>query len=386
MPSESMSVEPVSPGGGAAAALREAATDLEDALETVADHGGERELRSVSEAVRAAERTLSSYEDSATGTGDFQSYVKFQEAFAEVVEGLDEDLPMREAFEDALDTLEKRRLSESDFETARDQLGPARELAGALDDLADAKSAFADARRQATDRLAAVEEGIAARKRLLELGDADLDAPVAVLREPIERYDDAVTDAFVAYRREASAREVLATLSTAAEYPLVDVPQPPADLRDFVDRAAAGEEPIPQLLEYAGYSMSKLEHYVDEPQTLQSTVGSRQTYLERLDGSGFTIGWPPPDRQTLKHVTRELIAVVSRFTDDEKTTDALRAVRELAWHDDYDRLRTAAVALDEIGPAERERLAAGEVGDELDALERERDALEAALDETDDLA
>jgi hypothetical protein len=370
---------------GAAADLQDAAAELRAARDAVADHGGVEQLEAVASAVRDAERKLDGYEDSATGTGNFQSYVEFQEAFATLVEDLDGDLPERDAFEEALECTEKRRLSVSDFEAAREALEPARDLASLRERLASARTDFADARRRASDRLRDVEDGIDARERLLELGNADLDAPVEDLREPVVAYDDAVTDAFAAFRREASAREVLSVLADAAAYPLVDVEAPPEELREYVDAHDAGEHTIPELLEYAGYSQSKLEHYVDDPTALRTTVGTRQTYLERLDGAGFTIGWPPPEAEALQYVTRELLSVVPGFASEDVAA-TLQAVRERAWHDDYERLRTAAVALAELGDAERDRLASGAVAEELDALERERDALQAALDDTDDLA
>lgn len=369
---------------GAADALRDAASELRAARDAVDDHGGREQLETVASAVRDAERKLNSYEESATGTGDFESYVRFQEAFATLVEGLDDDLPEREAFETALECVEKRRLSESDFAAARDALGPARELASVRERLSSAREAFADARRRATDRLDAVEDGIAARERLLELGNADLDAPVDDLRDPIGTYDDAVTDAFASFRRNAPAGEVFDVLADAAAYPLVDVDAPPEELREYV--AAAGDDhTIPELLEYADYSQSKLEHYVDDPGALRTAVGTRRTYLDRLDGSGFTIGWPPPEAEVLQYVTRELLSVVPGFAEEDVAA-TLQSVRELAWRDDYARLRTAAVALDELGDAERDRLAAGAVSEELAALEDEREALRAALDDTDDLA
>ena len=370
---------------GAAAELRDAAAELEGARDAVADRGGVNALETVASAVRRAERKLDGYEESATGTGDFQSYVEFQEAFATLVEDLDDDLPERGAFEDALECTEKRRLSVSDFDAAREALGPARDLASLRERLASARSDFADARRRASERFRDVEDGIEARERLLELGNADLDAPVEDLREPVTAYDDAVTDAFASFRREASAREVVAVLADAAAYPLVDVAAPPAELREYVDAHDAGEHTIPELLEYADYSRSKLEHYVDDPTALRTAVGTRRTYLERLDGSGFTIGWPPPAAETLQYVTRELLSVVPGFASEDVAA-RLQAVRERAWDDEYERLRTAAVALAELGDAERDRLASGIVSEELDALERERDDLTAALEETDDLA
>jgi hypothetical protein len=369
---------------GAADALREAAAELRAARDAVDEHGGRERLEAVASALRDADRKLNSYEESATGTGDFESYVRFQEAFATLVEDLEDDLPEREAFETALECVEKRRLSESDFAAARDALNPARELASVRERLSDARSEFADARRRATDRLDAVEDGIETRERLLELGNADLDAPVEDLRDPIETYDDAVADAFASFRRSAPAGEVFDVLADAAAYPLVDVDAPPEALREYV--ASAGDEhTIPELLEYAEYSQSKLEHYVDDPGALRTAVGTRRTYLDRLDGSGFTIGWPPPEAEVLQYVTRELLSVVPGFAD-EAVAATLQSVRELAWREDYARLRTAAVALEELGPDERDRLASGAIATERDALEAEAEELEAVLDETDDLA
>jgi len=54
-------------------------------------------------------------------------------------------------------------------------------------------------------------------------------------------------------------------------------------------------------------------------------------------------------------------------------------VRLLATDPDYDRLQTAARAVDQLSPAERERLADGRVADELETLQAERERLEDAL-------
>jgi len=369
---------------GAAASLRSAASEVRSAEAAVADYGGREQLERVAEALRSVDQLFSQYEERATGTGDFEAYVRFQEEVATLVEGLDDDVPKREAFEDALEAVEKRRLSESDFRAARRALEPARDLSEVRERLREARETFEDAWRRATGRLSDVEEAIAARERLLELGNADLDAPVEELREPIEAYDDAVTTAFATFRREASAREVLEVLSAASSYPLVDVRAPPDDLQAYVCEHDAGDETIPDLLAYAEYSHSKLDHYVDDPNALQAAVGTRRTYLDRLDGSGFAIGWPPPEAGTLKFRTRELLSVLTRFAGEE-TSVLLQSVRELAWRDDYDRLRTAAVALDELGPTEREKLASGAVAEELEGLRSEREAIEDALDDTDEL-
>ncbi|WP_121820150.1 DUF7118 family protein [Halostella salina] len=339
-----------------------------DAVETVADaHGELTDL-------------LERYEDSATGTGDFKAYVEFQDAVAELVEGLPDDLPNRDAFESALEILDQRRLSEDDFAAAREALAPAAETARLLDERDRAVAEYREARKAAARRKRTVEERIEELERLVELGDADLDAPVERLREPVEAYDDAVREAFREFRSEESAREVLELAVAAERYPLVDLDAPPEDLLAYVRESPAGEEPVPTLLDYADYSRSKLDHYVDDAAELKRRVATRETYLERFDAEPFTVGWPPPEADDLWWRSRELISLVSRFAP-EAVVAKLREVRALTREDDYERLRTAAVARDQLGPDERERLAEGDVAAELDELRAERDALDEALTE-----
>jgi hypothetical protein len=358
------------------AAADEAVRDAEAAVEDV----GTDAVAAVAGAHGELVGLLERYADSATGTGDFEAYVEFQDAVADLVEGLDDDLPERDAFEAALDVLDQRRLSEDDFAAAREALAPAASTARLLDERDAAVAEYREARKAAARRKRTVEERIDDLERLVELGDADLDAPVERLREPVDAYDDAVREAFRAFRRETSAREVL-ELSVAAErYPLVDLGSPPADLLAYVRESPAGEEPVPTLLEYAGYSSSKLDHYVDDPTELKRRVATRQTYLERLDADPLTVGWPPPTADDLWWRSRELISLVARFAPEDVVA-RLREVRALTRDDDYERLRTAAVARERLGPDERERLAAGDVADELDDLRAERDALGEALAE-----
>ncbi|WP_135821663.1 DUF7118 family protein [Halostella litorea] len=349
----------------AEAAVEEVGTD---AVEAVADAHGEL--------VDLLER----YADSATGTGDFKAYVEFQDAVADLVEGLPEDLPERDAFEAALDVLDQRRLSEDDFAAAREALAPAAATARLLTEREEAVAEYREARKAAARRKRTVEGRIDHLERLVELGEADLDAPVERLREPVEAYDDAVREAFDEFRAEASARELLELAVAAERYPLVDLGAPPEDLLGYVRESPAGEEPVPTLLEYADYSKSKLDHYVDDAAELKRRVATRQTYLERLDAEPLTVGWPPPAADDLWWRSRELVSLVSRFAP-EPVVAKLRDVRALTREDDYERLRTAAVARDRLGPDERERLAAGDVADELADLRAERDALAAALSE-----
>ncbi|SDD08360.1 hypothetical protein [Natrinema hispanicum] len=361
----------------------EALEDARDRLETInaqiADHDADT-VETVATAYRTATDLLEDYVDRATGTGkeNFQAYIELEGKFDGLVSGLDEDLPEYESFEDALEAIDKRRLSEADFERARDALEPAAKYADMLDEREAAREALVEARKAASKRLRTIDDEIDTRERLLELADADLDAPVERLREPIERYNEAIREAFRAYRLETSAREVFALLERSRWYPFVSYERPPDDLAAYVRENPAGEYTIPELLEYADYSRSKLSHYVESADELKRNVATQQTYLEGINAEPLTIDWPPEPAGALQARTREYQPFVARIADEDVVA-ALREVRLLATDPDYDRLQTAARAVDQLSPAERERLADGRVADELETLQAEQERLEDAL-------
>ncbi|QCS40888.1 hypothetical protein [Natrinema versiforme] len=363
--------------------LEAARKRLATADERIADHG-EETVEEVTAAYRNATTLLEDYVDRATGTGkeNFQAYIELEGKFDGLVSGLSEDLPEYEAFEDALEAIDKRRLSESDFERARECLEPAAEYADLLEDREAAREELAEARKAAAKRLRGLGDEIDERERLLELANADLDAPVERLRAPIETYNEAVREAFAAYRLEASAREVFDLLERSQWYPFVNYERPPEDLAGYVRENSAGEYTIPELLEYADYSRSKLSHYVDSADELKRNVATQQTYLDGIDAEPLTIDWPPEPAGALRRRAREYRPFVTRIADED-TVAALREVRLLATDPDYDRLQTAAQAVAQLSPAERERLTDGRVADELEALRTERERLEDAL-ETED--
>lgn len=359
--------------------LEAAAAALDDAEAAVEDVG-EDAVRRVTDAATEARQLLAKYEDSATGTGDFEAYVRFQEKVAGFVEGLEEDLPRRSAFEGYEDAVDGRRLSTSDFEAARDALDPAEAVEGLVEGREDARARYRETRRAVRERLNAVEDDVAERERVARLGDADLSAPVEELSSPIEAYDAAVTDAFDAFRREAPAREVLALVAEVSERSFVDFRAPDDALLAYVRESDAGEQPVTTLLEYAGHSRSKLGHYVDDADALKRVVATRQTYLERLDAEPLTVGWPPPRAAVLRRRASAYESVVRRF-GDETVVARCREVRRLTHRDDYAGLRGAAVARDELTDDQRRALRKGRVESKLSRLRGERERLRAALEE-----
>lgn len=356
--------------------LRAAAHKYRELEERVADHDGD--VEAAAEAYRRFAGLLDSSEDEATGSG-FEAYVQFQEAVAGLVEALDDDVAAKDAFEAADDTLHQRRLSSSDFEQARDDLRPARDCAELVDARESAADEYTRAVRAARTRLRELEDEIERLERLRELGKADLDAPVERLREPVEAYDDAVRDAFATFRREAPAREVFDLVEYAGSFPLVEWREPPPRLTEYVRESEAGEESITTLLEYADYTVSKLSHYIDDPGALKRHVATNRTYLQGLSADAVTVGWPPPKADRLRFLCREFAPVVRRFAD-EPTQARLREVRALPDRGDYERLRRAAIAREELTANQRERVASGAVETDLEAAREERSNIKAALE------
>ena len=353
------------------------AGEEERASEAVADVGEDR-IAAVADAHDRAVSLLDRYEGRATGTGDFEAYVEFQTQFLELVEDIDGDLPAHDAFETAGEAMDRRRLRERDFETAREALTEAAEYRDLLDRREEAEERHRTARHDAREVRDAVDEAIEALERTLGLADADLDAPVERAEEPIRAYDEAVREAFDAYRREASARDLFGLIERTRAFPLVEFRRPPRDVREYVREYEAGEHPVPDLLEYADYSASKLDHYVDDPGALRAKVATHRTYLERLDAEPLTVGWPPPEAEELRWLAGELVAVVGRFADEETVARA-RAVRDLPRETEYERLRRAAVARSELDGDERERLRSGAVASDLESLREARERLDGVL-------
>ncbi|AXR76718.1 DUF7118 family protein [Natrarchaeobaculum sulfurireducens] len=359
----------------------EAARERLERIEAdVDDHGGTA-VEDAADAYRKATKLLDDYVGRATGTGreTFKSYVQLEGQFTALVGSLSDDLRDRAAFENALDAIDKRRLSESDFEAAHRALEPATQYAELIDERDAARDELSEARKAASMRIRTIDDEIDERERLLELANADLEAPVERLREPIEAYDAAIREAFADYRLEAATREVFELLERSRWYPFVGYERPPDDLREYVDESPDGEHSIPELLEYAEHSRSKLTHLVADADALKRRVATQRTYLDGIDADPLTIGWPPESAGVLRRKTREYRPFVERVGDEETVT-ALREVRELTFDPDYDRLQTAAQAVDQLSPAERERLADGQIAEELESLRTERERLETALE------
>ena len=362
------------------AELQDAAEQHESITTQISDTGHDAVVETA-DAYRRATGLLDRYIDSATGTGDFQAYVEFQDKFLSCVEELPDELPARGAFETAADRLDSRRLSKSDFASAREDLAPAKRYIEQLESYNQTVEAVKTARRNVTLHRRKLTDAIDAHDEALLFADINLDAPVEQLLDPIETYNDRLHSEFDEFITTESTATVIDFLEYADSFPLVPFQSPPPDLRRFARESPDSDEPIPTLLKFASYSGSKLDHYATDPALLQTTVAVHQTFLERLDAEPLMIERPPPTAGTLRQFTGEAISILGRFAS-EKTIARLRALRDQSYDDSYTQLRTALRAQIELSADERERLQTGTMADERDALVTARTRLTEALTQT----
>lgn len=339
------------------------------------------EIEELAEHLRELDRILDTYETRATESGDFGGYVAFRSTIDQFVDGLPGGLPEREKFEAMGERVDKRRLSTRDFDEARALVNPARELVETYENWQSATKELRNRRTEVRKAIADIEETIDEHDRMLGLRELDLDAPIKDIREPIQTYNEAVTEAFESHLRETTAADVLELFEHTKRYPLVDAPRPPDELYRYVTEATP-ELTVHDLLEYADFSISKLTHYVDDPSAFRAAVATELTYLNRLNATPFRIDWPPLPAEQLRWRLRELRPVVNRFADDA-VIDHLRRVESLTRDEErFDWLREIAMARESISEEDRKRLESGEIERRRSRLESSRDRLHAALAET----
>ena len=357
----------------------DSAEDRLDRAEDRVDEFGREKLEELADAYHRFTDLLKRYEEQVLPDGgDQKTIIEFQSEIAALMDDLSEEMLLYGTFQECAEHLKQKWFNESHFEYVREQLEPVADLVDRLDEYEAALESYRTTRREIRYEIRALGDKIDELERLSRLGDADLDAPTERLRDPIETYNDAVTAAFDEFVREASAREVVDFLDAMTAYPLVEFREPPAELRQYLREEPPGEERLSTLLEYAGYSRSKLDHYVDNPDRLKHVIGSRKTYLSGLDADPLTIGWPPPSAAELEWRCQELTAAVNRFAP--QVVEQLRAVATLPRETDYERLRDSARANEQLSAEERDRLASRDIEAELAQTRDERERLRNALE------
>ncbi|MGM0604807.1 MAG: DUF7118 family protein, partial [Halobacteriota archaeon] len=157
--------------------------------------------------------------------------------------------------------------------------------------------------------------------------------------------------------------------------------QPPPELREYIDTAAAGDRPLPELLDLVDYSASKLDHYVADPGALRTNVAVHRTFLDRITAEPLTVPWPPEPSGTLRYRLREL-ASVTRTLGDDALESRLRTLRRLVRDPAFDRIREVAVVAEELDESTYERVVSGAILEDYEAIDAAIDRLETTLEET----
>ena len=162
--------DPVREAGEAAARLRERYDELRR-IESRIDGYGRDRVEAAADAYRRANRILDRYEEDAVGSGDFESYVRFRGEFGDAVD-VDDDLPAAEAFEAADEAVDKRRLSDEDFATAREALEPAGEFVDLLEAYDDAVDDYRAGRKAAKEARKRLESRLEELREVADMADA----------------------------------------------------------------------------------------------------------------------------------------------------------------------------------------------------------------------
>lgn len=343
----------------------------------------ESDVSELASAYRQAVSLLEDYRERATGTGDFGGYMEFRTKFTTFAEGLDDDLPHRDAFVAAKEHIDRRRLSDRNFDQAHQELEPVEELVETYNEVESLREEVADVRSKLVSKRRSLLDRRDHLRDLTSVQPDALDAPVASLKSPIDRYNEHIESDHQTFLQETPAREVLATYERLSYFALLDVHAPPSALVTFLEDHPAGGEPIPTVREYLSFSRSKLEHYVDDPGHFIGEIGPHSGYLEKLSPTPFKIDWPPQERSTFMWKLRELIQAVDRFA----SSDAIEQLRELQQlcrdTERYQHLRSAARLQQELDKTERELVVSGAVHEELESVEQTLAAIDSALDDSD---
>ncbi|MFB6254053.1 MAG: hypothetical protein ABEI06_05540 [Halobacteriaceae archaeon] len=365
--------------------LEQTAEEYVDTREEIQGIGKDT-LSQLQDAYSQITSLLDQYEETATGSGDFESYIEFRTEITEYVENLPESFPEHETFEEIAEIFDQRRLSTRDFKKARRLLSPIEDQVAKLDRFQDKKQEYKNVRGTAITRLREIEDQIEELEYIKTLGEADLEAPIEKLQDPIETYNDNVQADFDEFIRTTRAEDVISFLETTQAYPLIDFQEPPPELVEYLTTKPAGEETIPQLLEYASYSLSKLDHYIEDPAALHQHVGNHEVYLNRLDADPLQIAWPPPKHTRLQWQIKEIQAALNRFATNETIASLHTIKNKLQDPEQYSHLRQAAIAIDELTAKHRQQLRNDEISDKLDELQVEKNQLQTLLDEYPDVS
>lgn len=333
---------------------------------TLRDEGIEA-VREARDIYHDLQRYIDRYREPATGHGDFESYIEFQSVLAEIEEQLDDDVYGERWFRKAIQRFESRTLREKHFRRAEKDLQEIRELVEAFerameleDELRSERGRLRKRRRELQNEIKRLESRI---RDAREAPDAD----ASRLESLLDKYNKSVEREYGSWLSSAPAIEVVRHAYRASRMPLVEADGVDGRSVEALQESGVGDESVERLLEFAGYSDSKLQHYVDDP----------RTFRDKLPTAWFRVADAEPYKLSLdmeegvvERLVPELVSVVSEFAS-ERTIEVLRQIGDLARNGRYSEMRQALEARQRTGGEDVESLL-----EEKQSLEREVEDVE----------
>lgn len=359
------------------------AVDVETTIETLEDAHAEitsvgvETARSTREYYDRFAALVDRYREEATGTGEFESYVAFQEKMVDLLDRIDPETVYRaEDFEHAIDRFERRIIREKDFRRAERDLSAVRELVETIETAEELQAELEDERGRLESRRRELRSRLRTLEREIQDADRIEDVDPSELVSTIEAYNACVEDEFTEFLHSAPAIEVAGLGQKAADLPLVDVAPPDPAAVELLQSMDLGRETVPTLLEYAGYSDSKLAHYVDDPVEFRRTLP--RAWFETLSADDFSVSMDESGA-VMRYKLPELIRIVGEFADEE-CVGRLRKLHTLAETGEYDPMRRAHRVANDLGTTDvetlRERKSATE--SDLERIEERIERIESA--------
>lgn len=351
--------------------------ELEESRRAV-DVAGRREVEAARSIYNRLSNYIDRYEEPAKGHGDFESYLEFQSVLAEIEEELSDDVYGKEAFENALGRFESRTLRAKHFERAKNDLKEVQDVVESLereehlvDELETETGRLRKRRREIENELQDLDERISHAKEATNVEYQEL-------KELVEKYNQRVEEEFRSYISSASAVDVARLARKLSNMPLLPTPAIEDGAVDVLESPGVKDESVDRVLEYAGYSNSKLEHYVDRPEEFRKKVP--EAWFRTADAGPFKLSLDEREGVVERKIP-ELVRVISIFSGEE-TVRVLRKIGDLARKGEYSELRSAHKADQRSGGKDpgtlREKKE--ELRKEIEEIDRELERISEVLD------
>ncbi|MFB6283014.1 MAG: hypothetical protein ABEK59_03645 [Halobacteria archaeon] len=274
------------------------------------------------------------YREEAVGRENFEAYLEFQSLVAEIEEKLEEnrdELYKPGKIERVVNIFEKRKLDESHFEKAEDILSELREIVETRDRVDKLEKQLDRRMNKLRNRKKKLEVEVNRREKKIESIENAPDADPEELVELIEEYNEDVKTEYIEFRDSSPVTDVIDLCRKTATKSLV--PSPDFTARDVsnLEKTGLGNAEVDTVLQYMGYTDSKLSHYLEGVTNLEFRRAVPTEFLEGFDGYGYQIDPGLEDHPgELEHRISQITSCIDEFASPETVGKLRRIKKEVA--------------------------------------------------------